>query len=366
MPMNRRCTSLAVLSTLALIFLTVGCGTRPAPTSEPTPRPIFTDAPVATPSVTPTSTPVPTPTLDPNIDPLTGLPVSDPEVLRHRPILVRYGHDRIARPPSGLSSAEVVFEEAAEGGFITRITGVYLATLPEVVGPIRSARPAVIDMLQQLNGVLVYAGASNGTQALLNQQPYPIYSHVGRGSDLFFRSTAKPSPHNLYVKLPDIRRRMIAEKVDTPSDIRGWVFSPAPPAGSPANRIHVPHPWMAVADYAYDQASGTYLRFVEGVPHTDALNKKQLAPANVVVVYAEHRNSDIVEDSLGNLAILITLTGQGRVQVFRDGVMVEGTWQRQAPEQLMRFKDASGHDIPLKPGQSWIDIVPTEAKVTVQ
>jgi len=310
---------------------------------------------------------MPTATLDPYRNPLTGESVSDPEVLRHRPILVRYGHDRIARPPSGLSSADVVFEEAAEGGFITRLTAVYLGALPEVVGPVRSARPACIDMVWQLNGVLVYAGASGGTQWLLiNQQPCPLFWHTGHGADLFFRSGSRPSPHNLYVRPANVRRRMIAEKIDLPQELRGWTFSPTAPAGAAATRVHIPHPWMAVADYAYDQGSGTYLRFVEGVPHTDALNGKQLAPANVIVLYADYKVSDIVEDKLGNLAFFITLIGQGRVQVFRDGITVEGNWQREAPEQITRLKDANGDDIPLKPGQSWIEIVPLGAQVTFQ
>lgn len=366
--MRRRC--LCVLALLVLLAATA-CNAQPTatPTSEPTPRPVFTEVPTATstPEATPTNTPEPTPTRNPNINPLTGEEVSDPEVLRHRPILIRYGHDRIARPPSGLSSADVVFEEAAEGGFITRITGVFLDTLPEVAGPVRSARPAVIDMVWQLNGVLVYAGASGGTQWLLvNQQPCPLYWHVGHGADLFFRSGSKPSPHNLYVRPAQVRQRMIEEGVDIPQELRGWPFSTEVPAGTPATRIHVPHPWMAVADYTYDEASGTYLRFVERVPHTDALTGKQLAPSNVIVLYAEYKVSDIVEDTLGNTAFFVTLIGEGRVQVFRDGVMIEGTWHRDGQDQMFTFLDKDGKEIPLKPGQTWIDILPLDARAEVQ
>ena len=369
--MSRQCLSVFVIVVLLPLLSVTACRSSPTPTptSEPTPRPVFTEVPTPTltPEPTATNTPEPTPTRNPNVNPLTGEQVSDPEVLRHRPILIRYGHDRVARPPSGLGSADVVFEEAAEGGFITRITAVFLDTLPEVAGPVRSARPAVIDMVWQMNGVLVYAGASGGTQWLLvNEQPCPLYWHTGHGSNLFFRSSSKPSPHNLYIRPADVRQRMIAEEIDIPQELRGWPFSETPPAGSPATRIHVPHPWMAVADYAYDEASGTYLRFVEGVPHTDALTGKQLAPANVIVLYAEYKVSDIVEDRLGNLAFFVTLVGQGRAQVFRDGVMVDGTWQRDAKDRMFIFRAEDGQEIPLKPGQTWIDIVPLDAQVRVQ
>jgi len=358
--------SLLSLCLLAALLSLSGCGAPPAPTPAPSPQLISTAVPTFTPL--PPATPTAMPTATPNLalDPLTGLTVADPEALRHRPILVRYGNDRIARPPSGLSQADIVYEELAEGGFVTRLTGVYLASLPEVVGPIRSARPAVIDMMQQLDAALVYAGASIGTGKLLAQQPYPQYDHVGKDGDLFFRSSDRPSPHNLYSRLPAVRARLAAQHADKAVDLQGLTFAPTAPAGKPATRLHIPYPGEAPVTYVYNAASGSYLRSVQGAPHIDALNGQQLAPQNVVVLYAEHKNSDIVEDSLGNVAILINWIGQGRVQVFRDGALIEGTWRREKPGQLTRFLDSEGKAIPLKPGQTWIEIVPLHYSVSVQ
>lgn len=358
--MTRRRISRLILCALAPLLPVVACA-RPDPTPTPTSAPLATPAP----TLSPTPTRLPTPTPDPYINPLTGESVAWREALQHRPILVRYGHDRIARPPLGLASADLVYEELVEGQFITRITAVFLSKLPEAAGPIRSARPVVIDLMQQLDGALVYSGASIGVHQLLSQQPYPQYVHLGTDDD-FFRSADRPAPHNLYVDLPALRQRMIAEQVDTPADLRGLVFSRTIPTGRTAAQVHIPYPGQAPVDYAYDPASGAYLRSVEGKPHIDALTGQQLAPKNVIVVYAEHRDSDIVEDTLGNLAILIKLQGQGRVQVFRDGVMVEGVWQRNEAAQLARYRDAEGNDIALKPGQSWVQIVPLEYQVEVQ
>lgn len=372
--MDHRRTSSFLCCLLVCLLLVTACSAPPTATPPPpskTPRPVFTEAPLptATPASTatptPTNTPVPTATPTPAINPLTGLVVPDPEVLTHRPILVRYGHDRQSRPPSGLSSADMVYEELAEGGFITRITGVYYSQVPDVVGPMRSSRPAVIDMMQQLDAVLVYSGASIGTGKLLAQEPYPQVTEGN--SDLFFRSPNQRAPYNLYYKLSGLRPWLAPQKNDIlTQDLRGMVFDPKAPEGTKATKIHIPYPGQAPVDYAYDAASGTYLRFVEGEKHIDALNGKQLAPANVIVLYAVHKNSDIVEDSLGNVAILITLMGEGRVQIFRDGVMLEGKWVRTEKKQVTRYKDASGQDIALKPGQSWIQIVPVDYKVVVQ
>jgi hypothetical protein len=110
--------------------------------------------------------------------------------------------------------------------------------------------------------------------------------------------------------------------------------------------------------WKYDPTSGTYLRWVNDEPLTDAVNGKQLAAANVLVLYAEHEKTDIVEDSLGATAIRIVLTGQGKMLLCRDGVAVEGTWQRKATGDLIQFYDAAGQPLKLKPGNSWIEIVP--------
>lgn len=365
--MNQRRAYLPVLPALLTLLFLAACSSPTATPVPPTPRPANTIAPTATATPQPTATPVLTPTPDPNVNPLTGLSVSDPEVLQHRPILVRYGHDRQSRPQSGLSSADMVYEELAEGNFVTRITGVFLSEVPPVAGPIRSTRLAVFEMLHQLDAALVDAGASDPIMWMLSTLPqYPQFRHTAFGAEYFFRSADKVSPYNLYVNLSQVRERIIADGVDTPVHARNMVFADEPPAGSPAAQVHVPYPGQAPVDYRYDADAGRYLRFVEGAPHTDAANGEQLAPENVVVIYCEHKTTDIVEDQLGNRAIMVWWVDSGRAQVFRDGTLIEGRWVRPEPADQMRLVDADGEDIPLKPGQTWIEIVPLDYAITVK
>ncbi len=362
-------TFLPLLSALAGLLFIAACKAAPTATPvPPTPRPVATTVPQPTSTATTSPTPAPTATAtpDPNVNPLTGLVVGSVEALQHRPVLVRYGHDRESRPQSGLSSADMVYEELAEGNFVTRITGVFLSKIPEVAGPIRSTRLAVFEMLHQLDAALVDAGASDPIMWMLSTLPqYPQFRHVGYGGEYFFRGENQPAPFNLYVRLPQIRARMIADGTDKPIHVHNMAFSPQVPAGDAVTRIHVPYPGAAPVDYRYDAASGTYLRSVEGVPHTDALTGTQLAPDNVVVIYCEHKKTDIVEDKLGNTAIMVWWVDTGRAQIFRDGVMIEGRWSRPQAADQMRLVDADGNDIPLKPGQTWIEIVPLDYKITI-
>jgi hypothetical protein len=51
--------------------------------------------------------------------------------------------------------------------------------------------------------------------------------------------------------------------------------------------------------------------------------------------------------------------GEGPLTVFRDGMRYEGGWARDDPEQMLQLYDEAGDPLALKPGPSWIEVVPT-------
>ena len=65
----------------------------------------------------------------------------------------------------------------------------------------------------------------------------------------------------------------------------------------------MPYPGSSVVDWSYDPAQGQYLRQMEGQPHLERLTNEQIAASNVIILYAEHRKTNIVEDTLGATAI---------------------------------------------------------------
>ncbi|RMF28798.1 MAG: DUF3048 domain-containing protein, partial [Chloroflexi bacterium] len=119
--------------------------------------------------------------------------------------------------------------------------------------------------------------------------------------------------------------------------------------------------------WEYDETLGKYRRFTDGQVHTDELTGEQLTAANVIVVYANHVETDILEDMVGggHYSIEIQIWGEGPVTVFRDGLMFQGTWKRWAREEMLTFWDAEGNPIPLKPGNSWFQLVPLDFQIRV-
>lgn len=313
------------------------------------------------PRVSPASEP---PAYDDHTNPLTGQRVDDPGRVRRRPILVRYGNDSATRPHSGISQAEVVLEDLMDAWWITRLTAVFLQEEPQRAGPVRSIRPVNIEVLAAFDGVMVYSGASIGVNQLLALHPFDLV-HEGRWGDLFYRSKDRPSPHNLYTSVAAVRQRMREAGIERPVGLRGFAFRAEPPPGQPATRIDIPYPSSSTVAWTWDPGAGVYRRWVQGARYNDLGTGQQVGCENVIVLYAKHWESDIVEDSRGATAIGIALQGGERVQIFRDGRVIEGTWWRKDVHALFQFIDDQGNHIPLKPGHSWIQFVPTTYKLGI-
>ena len=148
--------------------------------------------------------------------------------------------------------------------------------------------------------------------------------------------------------------------------------------------MHIPYPQSSTVDWTYDSASNLYLRAVQSEPHLDAGSGAQITAANVVVFFAPHGSTSIVEDTLGNTAIEIGLTGPGKCLVLRDGVVAQGTWKWDAPLEAatiatgdtvivpksagtpVQLLAADGSPIMLKPGVTWVQVVPIDYKVEVK
>jgi hypothetical protein len=282
------------------------------------------------------------------------------------PLFVRVGNDPQIRPQSGLSYADIVFEDIMDGWWITRLTGVFLSNDLEAVGPIRSARLVNLQMVPQFKGGLVHSGASDPIRWRLSKSPIVDLDEFFHRTPYFYKEGADWRGR-LFVNLTSMRDYLKSEKLEREPGLEGFVFDSKPgppPAGLPATELTIPFPKNSVVRFVYEPASGRYLRFVQGQPHLDALNDQQLSAANVVVQFTPHNKTDIVEDSQGTTSIEIVLLGEGRVLVFRDGIAIPGRWVADAPDRMTRFLDDSGRPIPFKPGQTWFELVPPDYEIS--
>ncbi|MCS7251640.1 MAG: DUF3048 domain-containing protein [Thermoflexus sp.] len=328
--------------------------------------------PTPTPSVSPTA-PVVVLIADfpPDVNPLTGLRVPNPIVLNRRPLAIKISnYPPVVRPQSGMDLADLVFEHYAEGG-VTRFTAIYLGQDAELVGSVRSARLIDLEIPAMFKAILAYSGASVGVNARIRASDFierALSPDFGVGEPVFWRIPREgvAVEHTLFTSTRRLWEEATRRGINQPQDLRGMIFSEQPPSsGQSVSTLTIPYRVEPVS-WRYDRGSQRWLRWIVGQPHMDALTGRQLSAANVVVVYAHHQTTDILEDRLGNYSIEIQIWGSGPVRIFRDGQMWEGQWQRFRREDMLRFVDAQGQPIPLKPGNTWFQMVPLDMGIQIQ
>jgi hypothetical protein len=71
------------------------------------------------------------------------------------------------------------------------------------------------------------------------------------------------------------------------------------------------------------------------------------------------KESDIV-DVAGYPSPEVTLVGEGRAWILRDGRLVPGRWRRPSLGDVTVFETRKGHEISLAPGTTFVQLVPKD------
>ena len=392
---------LLVAALVAIALLSSACsrtGASAAATPTPSKTPVIIAAATATnwpPPATPTPD-VPTATPTPsNLAPFTGLPVADPTLLTQHPVFICINNDAAGRAQHyGVSQADGIYEYIVDGFALTRLTAMYQSQNPNRVGPVRSARLPNIKFLYSFDGILACSGASDAVRYLLKNEvgfPYVDSDIDDPNANLYFQSIGNDYRTRMQASPAGVRR-WIQDKLaacqknpdlqycttvlnnwtdgtwlEKPWNRPGFPFSDTPPAGSAlaSTTASIAYPGGNNVQWKYDPAAGGYLRFQAGQQQFDLATGQPIVASNVVIAAATHTLTNIIEDVNGTLGVDIELFEYGDLRVLRDGQVYEGTWRAddKAPPRWLGAGDAP---IPLKPGQTWVQVVQKITDATFQ
>jgi hypothetical protein len=348
--------------------------------SQPTPRPASANTP--TPAAPAAVVPV---ARDGDINPLTGLPAPAAN-LNRRPLGIKVPNFPFsARPQSGLSRADVVIEHEAEA-YLTRFMAIFYGNDAPVLGPIRSLRLPDAELIPIFRAVLVASGGHPAVKIRITDgKPWaagylrvicPEEPFLGDGGAM--RRIPKPGKRyelTLYSDTGSLWNVVSQRGINhRPNFNNMWVFDPnPPPGGTPATHLKIVYKatWSE-SEYHYDPNVLAWRRYDVGQPLIDELTGQQLAPSNVLLLYANHADSDILADAHDPnhpyYAVLVQLWGQGSGKLFRDGRVYDIQWVRQdaqgANDRLL-ILDSSGNQIPFRPGTTWIQLARPGANVQI-
>jgi hypothetical protein len=226
-----------------------------------------------------------------------------------------------------------------EGGQ-TRLVAVYHSTFPDRLGPVRSARNTDVQLLPLFGKPgLVYSGANSRVQRRIDAASIvPIPRST--------RDNSRIAPHNVFVDLAKIAK---SERLGVAQPI-GWAFaSKVEDKGEKASAVKTQ---VGNDTFRFDYGSGRYTVRWRGQRYADG-DSGSIARADNVVLMKVRNRADGNRDVLGSASVLRTV-GHGKVSIYRNGRQITGTWRRNKVSGPLRFRDADGQIIPLKPGQTWV------------
>ena len=308
-----------------------------------------------------------------DINPLTGLPEGNPDYLDLPPALVSISNfPASGRPQAGLSFSPITFEIAIGEG-MTRFLAMFYGQFPGAVsgqtegdpptiGPIRSGRLSYEDIRATYSGFLVMASAWEGVSTNLNAST-SVY-----GSNAADINSATVSSDRLL----EIARSEAQGYPGSNFNLEGMTFSQTQPEnGKTADQAWVFYSDLNQVQWRYDEDLGAYVRYDiktdgsgEFVMATDRITGEPVSKENMIVIFAPHQY-------IAPTLIDIHLTNQParKALLFRDGQVYEIFWTTHYGEyeketgllRPMRFVDANGDPVSLKPGQTWVSVVSLES-----
>ena len=342
--MSRKRPSAFVLLLVLAALVTAGCsgGKKTAVKAAPVAEPTTTEAPTTTTTAPPTY-------------PLTGLPAADAATAARAALAVKIDNAAQARPQSGIRAADVVYEELTEG--VTRFIAVYQSNNAEVVGPVRSVRPADPVIVTPLGGVLAFSGGSPGAEARARNAPLTLVTE--EDTAVMYRRAGRVAPHNLYTSTTGLYSRMPAE-AGPPRPFATFLppgQSFTGPGAMPVSSLHLVPAEYVVADWSWDAAAGAWMRSTDGGPHLT--EEGPIAPTTVIVQFTPY--VVFVDD---HSVTYPEAVGSGDVWVFAAGSLLRGTWSKPSADAVTTFTDSSGALILLPPGQTWVHLIAPGSTVT--
>ncbi|MFK0155866.1 DUF3048 domain-containing protein [Streptomyces sp. NPDC090499] len=262
-------------------------------------------------------------------------------------LAVKIDNVAAARPQTGLESADVVYAEQVEGG-LSRLMAVYAAKLPEVVGPVRSARESDLELLRQFaRPTLAFSGAQKKLLPLIGRAPLRPESPA-EASGAYHRGSGRPAPHNLYLRPAEVMPDGAPGRAALTT---GFRHGPAPAGGTVTASRTVRYP-AARFTFTWSGDRNRWLVSMDGTPATTTTGNRLVA-ATVVVQHVRVRPS-AYHDVLGNNTPFTVTVGSGKAEVLRDGRSFEATWSRPDATGGTTFTNADGSPVNFADGQVWV------------
>ena len=283
-----------------------------------------------------------------------------------RPIAVMIDNVGSARPQAGLNEAYMVYEIIVEGEQ-TRLMALFKGKDLNKIGPIRSSRHYFLDYALENDAIYVHYGWSPKAKADISSLKVNNMNGIFESSKAFWRVKDKSAPHNVVTTTKNILQIAKRKGYKTTSDKKSILNYKAEEInldnGIAATSIKLPYSKIYSVSYKYDTETKKYTRYYNKTVQKDWQTKKTVQTKNIIVMFAKNtRLNDGSGKDRQNLYNIGTMDGY----YITNGKAIKIKCTKSSRSAQTVYKDLEGNEIEVNDGNTFVQIVPINAKVTIE
>jgi len=266
-----------------------------------------------------------------------------------------------AHPQINLDKADVVYIEQVEGG-LSRIAAIFSnpKDLPDVVGPVRSARISDLDILAQYGRVgFAFSGAQRLFYPKIDAANLENLSADREPASIYSRDETRQAPTNLILH----PRALLTKAIDSEKKVLsllkdpGWKFGPSPAGGKAI--VSASFKWPASKYSATWSASEKrWLLSYDGSPDLGADGRQLGSPT--LILQKVSITPSIYHDKVGGITPFSQTVGSGTAYLLRDGRAIPIFWNRSTAEVPTTWTLKDGKSANFATGQIWIALTDSD------
>ncbi len=293
----------------------------------------------------------------PILNSLNGLPGKDGPVL-----VVKIDDTKPAHPQVGLRTADVVYVEQVEGG-LTRLAAVFSSNIPDVIGPVRSARITDIELFAQYGKfAFAYSGAQRKLLSVIAEADLVDVGAMRFGPSYYANDPNRSAPYAMMVQSKILLDEGLKRNPEIAiSKSMGWSFDEEAPANQKFSKVEISWPASRYSAI-WSTVEKRWLLYFGDQPNLDA-SGYHLGPKNILIQLVNITDS-IYKDKVGGVTPFSETVGSGRCYLLRDAGSIPCLWNRPTAESGTSVTDLLGEPISFAPGQSWITLTDKEPVFT--
>lgn len=319
---------------------------------------------------------------------------------KSRPIAVMIDNSKDAMPHAGLNKAYIVYEMIAEGGE-SRLMALFKGVNLEKIGPVRSSRHYFLDYARENDAIYVHYGWSPEAESDIKTYGINNINGVTSDSIYFWRVSDKVAPHNAVTSTKRILQAAKDKGYRTTSTISSILnykvdeftltdkyTSSAKNVDSVGNsitnsavksenvnnansnievlsasKISIPFSQFNVARWEYDAQNKNYIRYSKNIQEVDWDSKEPYTAKNIIITFIKN---EILNDGENKGRQTMNTTGIKDGYYITNGEAIKIKCEKTTRGGKTVYKDLNGNVIDVNDGNTFIEICPIDAKVTIQ